>query len=169
MKKRSRICGARVRRVEAAFTLLEVMIAVAIFFIALFSILELMSGNLRAARKLKQPGPTIGMAAAQLSQTNHFVEDTTVSGDFGELFPDYKWDGGITLASSNGLYQVDFTIYKGREIDSTMSALFYRPQNAAGGPGTQIGAGPGGGAIGGGNGRNAPGPRIPNPRGGGRP
>ena len=169
MKPNSMVCGDASSRRQAAFTLLEVMIAVAIFFVALFSILELMSGNLRAARKLKQPGPTVGMAAAQLAQTNRFVEDTTVSGDFGEIFPEYAWDGAISLASSNGLYQVDFTIYKGRDVDSTLSVLFYRPLNGAGGPATQLGGAPGNGPVGGGNRNPPPGLNLPIPRRGGAP
>ena len=117
--KRSRLRG---------FSLLEVMIACAIFFIALFSILELVSRNLRAARSLKQVGPTIGMAAAQLSQTNR-LEEGTLSGDFGELYSEYSWSGDVRLASSNGLYQVDVTVFRKSSIDSAMSILLYRPDS----------------------------------------
>jgi Tfp pilus assembly protein PilV len=116
------------RRGLRAFSLLEVMVACAIFFIALFSILELVTRNLRAARSLKQVGPTIGMAAAQLSQTNR-LEEGSLSGDFGELYSEYNWTGDVTLASSNGLYQVDITVFRNSAVDSAMSILLYRPDS----------------------------------------
>ena len=58
-----------------AFSLLEVMVAVGIFFMAMFTILALVSNSLRSARKLRRVEVDAGMVAAQLLiKTNRFNE-----------------------------------------------------------------------------------------------
>ena len=47
-----------------AFSLIEVMIAMFLFFMAVFTILALVSNTLRNARALQQPPIDAGMAAA---------------------------------------------------------------------------------------------------------
>jgi Tfp pilus assembly protein PilV len=109
-----------------AFTLLEVMVAVAVFFMALFAILGLVSQNIKAAHSLQQHGPTAGMLAAELSITNQ-LEVGTESGDFGEFYPDYTWDREVNEFASNGLFQVDFLVYKNGNEDSRLTVLMYKP------------------------------------------
>lgn len=118
---------ARLRRTRA-FTLLEVMIALAIFFMALFSILALVSQNLSAARSLNQMGPTAGMVAAELSMTNKLYEGTE-SGDFGELYPDHSWTRDIMIYGTNGLFEVNIAVLKKNDIDSTLTILLFRPES----------------------------------------
>lgn len=112
-----------------AFTLMEVMIAVAIFFMALFTILEVVSQGLNSARRLQRKGPTASIIASELSLTNS-LEEGMESGDF-ELYPDYTWTREIVFAGSNGLFRVDFAVFHGAQVDSTMSVLLYRPQSTA--------------------------------------
>jgi hypothetical protein len=116
------------RGAEWAFTLLEVMIAVALFFMAAFSILALVSQNLRAARSLQTSHVTAAMLAADLSLTNR-LEEGVESGEFGELYPGYSWVRAITEASSNGLFNVDFVVIKDGREDSKMSILLFRPNS----------------------------------------
>jgi Tfp pilus assembly protein PilV len=116
-------------RIEA-FSLLEVMIAVFIFFMAVFSILELVSQNLRAARLLQSDSPNAGVLAAELSLTNK-LEEGTDSGDFGDLYPAYSWSRDIFETSSNGLFQVDFVVFRQSQVDSTMSVLLFKPESGA--------------------------------------
>lgn len=117
------------RRPDAiAFTLLEVMIAVALFFMAAFSVLALVSQNLRAARSLQTSHVTAAMLAADLSLTNR-LEEGLDSGEFGELYPGYSWERAITEAHSNGLFSVDFAVIKDGRIDSTMTILLFRPNS----------------------------------------
>jgi prepilin-type N-terminal cleavage/methylation domain-containing protein len=116
-----------------AFSLLEVMIALAIFFMAAFAILELVSSGLRTARAIRITRPNAGTLAAELSITNK-LEEGTESGDFGNLYPDYSWtqDSYPVPEASNGLWQVDFTIYRRghRGVpDSRMSILMFSPQS----------------------------------------
>src|ERR1043165_1447678 len=77
---------------HSAFTLLEVMIALALFFMAMFAILQLISGTLRNARALQQnePDPGMVLAMTQLATTNIFTE-AVETGDFHEwkMYPGY--------------------------------------------------------------------------------
>ena len=114
-----------------AFTLLEVMIATAIFFMAMFSILALVSQSLRSARMLHRNVPTPGMVAAELSLTNK-LEEGVAEGDFGDLYPDYTWTSDTFLYGSNGLYLIEFVVYRDGKVDSTMSTLMFRPESTTG-------------------------------------
>lgn len=121
----------------AAFSLLEVMIAMAIFFMAVFSILALVSNGLRNAAVLLEMPVDAGMLAAELAETNR-LEEGFDSGDFGDIFPNYKWVRQITQVGSNGLYQVDFAVIhdvRGRPVESRMSILLYRPGTGSPRPG----------------------------------
>jgi type II secretion system protein I len=127
------------RSPELGFTLLEVMIAVAIFFTALFAILQLVTQNVRAAHSLQQRGPTAGMVAAEFSMraVTNKLEEGMDEGDFGDLYPGYRWLSETLFFASNGLYQVDFVVFRDSEIDSTLSILMFDPKS---GPGPKRGA-----------------------------
>lgn len=121
------------RRRRGAFTLLEVMFALGIFFMAVFAILDLTSQCLRSARALRVPRVDAASLAAELSLTNRLEEGVT-TGDFGDLYPGYSWEQEVLLSGTNGLYQVDFVVLNPRaEIDSTLSILLYRSQSSVGG------------------------------------
>ena len=116
-----------------AFTLLEVMIACGIFFIAVFAILGLVSNCLRNARALRHIEVDAGMVAAQLSKTNRLTEGA-LSGDFGDNYHDYTWETMTQEAATNGLYQVDIVVRKHgfqNPVD-TMSVWIYSPESATG-------------------------------------
>jgi len=104
------------------------MIASGILFMCLFAILAVLSSALRNARMLQNAPLDAGMLAAELSLTNKLAEGTE-SGDCGELYPGYHWTRNITEVSSNGLFQVDFVIYRGsgsHAESSSMSVLMFR-------------------------------------------
>jgi type II secretory pathway pseudopilin PulG len=119
---------------DQAFTLLEIMIAITIFFIAIFTILALTSRSIEAARGLRQTTADVGSLAADLSLTNR-LEEGVESGDFGELYPDYSWSRSIYEVSTNGLFQVDYWVYVSGSgtADPTLSILLYRPESATAG------------------------------------
>jgi hypothetical protein len=117
----------------AAFTLMEVMIAIAIFFMAMFTILGVLSAGLHAASILRNSGPTAGMVAAQLSLTNKLYEGSD-SGTFDDIpiYHDlgYRWVSQTTEATTNGLFRVEFVVYNSSGTpDSTLTVLFYRPDS----------------------------------------
>ena len=121
-----------------AFTIIEVIIACAVFFIAGFAILELVTRSVAAARSLQQREPDAGMIAAVLSLTNRLVEGTE-SGDFediaGNVYKDYTWQREVYEVGSNGYFQVDFYVFndgkKGAD-PATMSIRLYRPESPPG-------------------------------------
>lgn len=127
---------------EPAFSLLEVMIAMALFFMAIFAILGLTSQSIGAAARLQRHEVDIASLAGQLSLTN-VLQEGVESGDFGDLFPGATWTREITEVSSNGLYRVDFTVAQASanrrskvpQTVETMSILLYRPIS----PGARIG------------------------------
>src|SRR5260370_25918055 len=102
----------RFRRSELAFTLLEVMIATGIFFMATFAILALVAGTLRNARNLQRGDVDAGMAAAQIVQllkTNKQAE-ITGSGDFGDAYRDFSYEFQSEEVQTNGLLRVDIIV-----------------------------------------------------------
>jgi hypothetical protein len=130
-----KIQTAKIIPARGAFTLLEVMFAVIIFFTASFTILALVSQSIDNARRLQRPTVDAGLVAAELSLTNQLVEGTE-HGDLGELLGDsyngYTWSRDITEVQSNKLFQADFEVRRDNAVISKMSVLFYRPQSPAG-------------------------------------
>jgi Tfp pilus assembly protein PilV len=121
-------------KTQDAFSLLEVMIAAGIFFMAIFAILALVSTNIRNARLLQEQPVDPGMLLADLVQTNK-LEEGTDQGDFGDLFPGYTWTCDITQVASNGLFKVEYVVTKpggGPNSQTSLSALLYRPDSPAG-------------------------------------
>jgi hypothetical protein len=119
-------------RGRKAFSLLECMIAIAAFFIAVFAILALISQSLQNARYLQRPMVDPGMLASELSLTNKLVE-VTDSGDFGDVYPGCTWTSATTEVETNKLFEVDYVVQR---ADGTrpekMSILLFRPQSVAG-------------------------------------
>jgi Tfp pilus assembly protein PilV len=119
---------------QQAFSLLEVMIAMGIFFVSIFAILQLTSQNLAAARRLERREIDITTLAAQLTLTNR-LEEGFESGDFGDGFRDHLWSRTITQVASNGLFRVDFSLYeptrnkKAPLVERHLSILLYRPDS----------------------------------------
>ena len=106
---------------------MEVMIAMGIFFLAVFSILALVSSNLRNAKLLQEPVVDASMIIGDLYQTNILTEGTT-DGDFGDLYPGYKWLYNITQIRTNGLFQVDvFIVTPHGDSEKNLSVTLWRP------------------------------------------
>jgi Tfp pilus assembly protein PilV len=124
--------GAR----EDAFTILEVMIALAIFFMCVFAILGLVSRSLSQARSLKPVEIDAMSALAELSLTNRLEEGPIpieIIQDFEAMYPGYTIGGDITEILTNGYFRIDF--YVGgltstkKGAATTMSAELFRPQS----------------------------------------
>lgn len=131
------------RHSQTAFTLMEVMIATAIFFAAMFTILELMKRGLSMARSLQRDVPTPAMIASGISQmasTNKLEDGGTLSGDFEDIVPklykDYKWAAHTYQVASNGLFQADILVTgmrQERAVELKMSILLFSPNSAVSG------------------------------------
>jgi Tfp pilus assembly protein PilV len=130
--KQSRACHAAASH-KRAFTLIEVMIAIGIFFMAVFVILALVSSSLANARQLQRPMVDAAMIASELSITNQLAEGSS-SGDFGKAYPGYSWAATTTEIMTNKLFQVDYIVQRddNKTVMQKMSVLFFRPQSSAG-------------------------------------
>jgi len=140
---RSPEAGAVMRpRARTGFTLVEVMIALGIFFMALFAILGLVSQLLRNARAFqnrKEADATM-VQAYFLSVTNRVTEGLE-SGDFSDLadfngeYRDYSWEKETTFFASNGLWQVDYRVInqRVRAVESEISTFYFDPNTQQGG------------------------------------
>ncbi|MBI1178077.1 prepilin-type N-terminal cleavage/methylation domain-containing protein [bacterium] len=130
-------------RPAKAFTLMEVLIAMAIFFVAMFSVMNLMSRGLSMARSLQRDTPSPGMIAAELSQlatTNRIDDGGTYEGDFknlaGDLYKDYRWVAQTYEFASNGLFKADIVVvgnHDGHPYKRDMSVLLFSPRSAVSG------------------------------------
>lgn len=126
--------------VRRAFTLLEVIIAMAIFFVAMFSVLQLMSRGLGMARALQQDLPSPAMIAADLAQmaaTNRIDDGGSYSGDFEflapDIYPDFKWAAQTYQFASNGLFKADIVVTgsrNGQPVERSMSVFLFSPRSA---------------------------------------
>lgn len=110
------------------------MIAMGIFFVSIFAILELTSQSIGAARLLQRNEVDITTLAAQLSLTNR-LEEGLETGDFGGDYSDHLWTRTITQVSSNGLFRVDFSTFEPTKnkraplVERHLSILLYRPDS----------------------------------------
>ncbi len=126
--------AAPVGRSRQAFTLLEVMIASGILFLCLFAILQLLSTALRNARVLQRSTVDAGMLAAELSLTNKLYEGPVPKdlGGFDKLYPDFRYQGEIKEVGTNGLFQVDYVVFRrtgDHGTESSLSILLFKPDS----------------------------------------
>ena len=120
-----------------AFSLLEVMIAVGIFFLAVFAILSLVSSSLSNSRRLQRPQVDASPVLATYAATNILVEGTysgNLSDILGDAYRDYNWTAQIIEVATNKLFSVECAVQVrgNRDIISDLSTVFYRPQSPAG-------------------------------------
>ena len=146
-----------------AFTLAEVLIAVAIFVVAIFAILQLVGQGLELVRVMQQQRPDMGALAAKTLVELPEPDGTLATGltepmdeDFGgngggefTLYPDARWQRDImSLDATNGLYQATITIEEqvggGENTEYQLRFLMFRPDLAELEMGGAQGAGLGG-------------------------
>ena len=115
---------------KKAFTLAEVLVAVAIFVIAIFSILELVNQTLNTVRAIQRQTPDLGALAGRTLVDLPVPEGELASGltdpidpDFGKnlggdssdvdrsIYPDAKWQRELfALDETNGFYQASIFV-----------------------------------------------------------
>jgi Tfp pilus assembly protein PilV len=119
-------------RLAAAFSLMEVMIALGIFFMAVFAILALVSNTLRNARALQRVEVEAAMVAADLTKTNRYTEGSE-SGDFGDFAREYSYRYETYEAATNGLWQADIVLQRRglSQPADTMSILLFSPESSS--------------------------------------
>ena len=129
----ARFSSPSVRR-GSAFSLVEVMIALAIFFMCAFSILVLVSTVIKNARILQtKKGVNAGLVAANYYALSNKLDEVVETGDFADMYPGYSWTADTYEVSSNGFFQVDMVIqHSGGQVESQMSILLFKPESKPG-------------------------------------
>jgi prepilin-type N-terminal cleavage/methylation domain-containing protein len=124
---------------QSAFTLMEVMIAIGVFCIAVLAILDVVASTLHGARLLEKPMVDAGCVAGEVALTNSLIEIQDQEGDLSEFLGDqyrgYAYNYAITEVQSNKLFQVDIILQSdapGKPVISKMHMLLYRPASPAG-------------------------------------
>lgn len=130
-------------RADQAFTLIEVMVALALFFMCTFAILGLTSQLLKNARIFQtKKSPTLDMVHAwYTSKTNRVTlgekayEFSDISSEIGELYRDYNFT--ITaeddLEMTNGLYVVTYRLFNRRthKLEEESPTYYWDPNSQA--------------------------------------
>ena len=130
----------KLRRNEAlerarGFTLLEVMIAMAIIAIALVAVLGSQSQSLDLASEAKFKTTAALLAQGKMAEieTASMENLSSDSGDFGEDFPNYHWEytvGDLSLAgveeALDFLKQIDLVVYWGNSEEYQYRIRLYR-------------------------------------------
>ena len=118
--------------------MLEVIIACAIFFMVAFSLLQMVTSSLIAAKSLQIRHPDPGIVLAALSLTNAF-EEGSIAGDYDEIapgtYPSYRWEAFIEEIGSNGLFKVEVLTYNDKkpgESPAAITGVFWRPNSKPG-------------------------------------
>jgi hypothetical protein len=125
---------------RGAFSLLEVMVAIGIFFVGSFAILSLISASLANVARLQRPSVDASPVLARYAATNSLVEGTYQGslGDpelLGKDYRDFNYVVDIEEIASNHLYSVRCVILPaaGRKNPvSDMTTVLYRPQSPPG-------------------------------------
>ena len=125
-------------RTASGFTLLEVMIALAVMAIVLVSVYRMHSQSLtmNTAARFYTLAPLLAqnkMAELEMLSADGFPED---SGDFGEQYPGYSWrTSRVDISSevlgevSNDLKQIDITIsYNDGQFSHSMRTYRFQRQ-----------------------------------------
>lgn len=132
----SRPVGRRV----GAFTLLEVMIAMGLFFIASFAVLSLVSSSLNNVRRMQRPLVDASPVLARFAATNSLIEGVYQGslGDpelLGREYSGFNWRAVVMEVGSNHLYSVECIVTAAggnREEVARQGTLLYRPLSPPG-------------------------------------
>ena len=140
------------QRGHGGFTLAEVLIAVAIFVIAVFAILQLVSQNMTLVRVMQKQRPDLGALASKTMMEPLPPDGTLELGlmspmdeDFGgntgggasrsSLYRNSRWDRDlVAIDATNGLYHAVITVLEtdndGQESEIKITFLMFRPDLA---------------------------------------
>ena len=130
---------------RGGFSLVEVTVAMAIFFMCMYALISLTIQSLNMARQLEFIEPDVGWVASELSLTNRVEDGLFENGDFGEFYPGWTWEREVILypaleansgpgedIENEGLYLVNINVNDGRTVPQTHSVLMFRGEQDTG-------------------------------------
>lgn len=110
----------------AGFTLLEVMVAIAILAIALVAVLRSQAHTVFVAGEARLSTTASLLAQSKLAEIESNREDST-QGDFGEDFPNYSWETSIRKTELKQLREVILTIkWQEQSLTREYKVSFYQ-------------------------------------------
>jgi len=136
-RSREGLASLRDVRLRSAFTLLEVMVACAIFFMVAFALLELVARGLVGVRALQEREPDPGIVLAMYS-TNKAWEPMSISGSYEDIapgmYPGYTWElfAKPHMETNEHLYDVNMISYGSKKSGrgpTTASTMFFSPNS----------------------------------------
>ena len=108
------------------FTLLEVMVAMAILAIALVAVLRSQAHTVFVAGEARLSTTASLLAQSKLAEIESNREDST-QGDFGEDFPNYSWETSIRKTELKQLREVILTIkWQEQSLTREYKVSFYQ-------------------------------------------
>jgi general secretion pathway protein I len=143
---------------RSGFTLLEVMLAVAIVGTALFTIAMAIGRCTDSAKNASNYTVAHDLAELKLlecANTTNFVEGIS-TGDFGENYPTFQWQREIVMDESQleSLFKQTITVKwkeRNRDYDVTLNTFLYNPAATSNTLGNALGPSSRGGAAAGGS------------------
>jgi general secretion pathway protein I len=111
---------------HTGFTLLEVMVAIAILAIALVAVLRSQAHTVFVAGEARLSTTASLLAQSKLAEIESNREDST-QGDFGEDFPNYSWETSIRKTELKQLKEVILTIkWQEQSLTREYKVSFYQ-------------------------------------------
>jgi prepilin-type N-terminal cleavage/methylation domain-containing protein len=122
-------------RLNAGFSLVEVIVAVAILSIALVGLVHGISLALSSSKEAELQTTASMFAAGMIEElrAEGGVTDGQTQGDCGAELPLYRWNATVSGAGLDGLHQVEVSIqnaHSGQEIYSLRTLLFEPPPDS---------------------------------------
>jgi general secretion pathway protein I len=113
------------RQKDSGFTLLEVMVALAIVGIALVVMLGLVQRSILVNSRLQQMTRATLLAKQKMSEVETGVHllDEQQQGEFAEPNQNYSWRADYTPTPLTGIEQVDISVIWGREENNELVTL----------------------------------------------
>ena len=121
-----------IRRRNAGFSLIEVMVAILILGIAVVGLTQGLTTALASGKESEVQTQAAMLAAGQIEtlRTDGMLEDGDDDGDFGDDFPNFQWKQTIKPAGVEGLHEVKVTVENantGKAIYELTTLLFEAP------------------------------------------
>jgi prepilin-type N-terminal cleavage/methylation domain-containing protein len=129
------IAASSRRQLRAAFSLLEVMIAILILGIAIVGFTQGITTALSSGKESELQTTASLFAAGQIEKlrAEGGIKDGDNDGDCGDDLPLYRWKQTITAAGIDGLHEVVIAVEdtrSGKPVYELRTFLFERPEDA---------------------------------------
>jgi type II secretory pathway pseudopilin PulG len=116
-----------------AFTLVEVLTTIAFMAILLPTVMQGVSLCLRTADNARQRSQAASLCHGKLCELAAYgqqLQHVDLSGDFGEDWPEYRWEAAVGDWDGITLLQLEVSVIwtvSGEERKTTMTTLVYSP------------------------------------------